>query len=120
MDDHLAWPNPDDLDPVDDWLKTENLELRDQLEVLEVDLQCMKDDMVRAINKEHDTAKLYRQGQTRWEKKHMDENHELVRKTMLLSNLCDEYEVLLDQYVSSTGTKLTNNRIEQIKQQGGF
>lgn len=111
---------PRNGEPIDDWLAIENDELRQQLEDMELTVAIEHDIMLTA-RKENEKAQVeLAQYKRQWSDVQREENKRLTKKVLLLTSILSEYENLLDQYVHSTSVKLTNNRLNQLLQEGGF
>lgn len=110
----------EDTQPIDDWLSIENEYLKDEIDQA---VEKVKDAEARADDALAQKSEMFdrlQQGERKWQREVADENHTLTNKVVLMSRIMDEYQRLLDQYVSLTGTKLTTTALDELMKDGGF
>ena len=106
--------------PVDDWLEIENNDLRQQVEEVDLQNEWLQEAADKAIEaKKKMTDTLSRERAT-FRDESTEKNHQITNKCVALSNLCDEYQLVLDKYVEHTGMKLTTTKLNQLKEKGGY
>ena len=111
---------PEGFRAENEWLANENLELQDMFDTLTDDYRQLDLELESALGDAHVSKEKFQTLKDDFALKLDEKNKKVVIKAVKLSNLVDEYQQILDKYVTLTGTKLVTNKLNTLREQGGY
>jgi len=111
--------SPEACDQVE-WYRDELLLLQDELDTTQDDLQEARENWDKYRAKYVDAK-----NRVKWIKQETIENMTEKNKTittrmLALSDIVDEYDIILNRYIALTNTKLVTNKLNELRKRGGY
>jgi hypothetical protein len=103
-----------------EWYKDECLMLQDEIDCVEVERDTYKALLHQAQKDLKHTESTLVNFRRNFDIEVAKKNNGIALRAVALSNLVDEYQRVLDQYISLTGTKLVTNKLIQLRERGGY
>jgi hypothetical protein len=103
-----------------EWLSNENLVLLDMFDTLQADFEDLELDLESALGDAHVSKERYQTLKDDFAYKLQKKNEAVAHKAVFLSNLVDEYQRILDNYIEMTGTKLITSELQRLRKEGGY
>ena len=103
-----------------EWYRDEVLLMQDELDTTLDDLQEAKENWDKYRDKYVEAR-----NKIKWIKQETIENMTEKNKTittrmLALSDIVDEYDVILDRYIAFTNTKLVTSKLNELRKRGGY
>jgi len=107
-------------DCIDDWLAIEVNDLRQQIEEVELQNIWLTESSEKAIAERKEMQATLSKERATFRDEASDMNKQITSKCVALSDLVDEYQLVLDQYVFHTHVKLNTQKLEELRKRGGY
>lgn len=102
------------------WYRDENLMLQDELDTTQEALQEATEQWDKYRDKYVEARNKVRRIKQETIDNMNEDNREITNKWVALSNIVDEYDIILDRYIAFTNTKLVTTKLNDLRKRGGY
>ena len=113
------WKDPATInEDVSGWEEMESGFLREELEEMSDKVDKYKDMAFLANELAGEAKESLRVGQLKWDLDHLDENNALAVKCSTYFNIIQEYQRVVEAYISNCGVNLVTNKLLELRKKG--